>query len=316
MDTIFENLLSANEKLLPSEIQAWMNSMQSSQKTGMAKLSDHSTETVFLFLKHGKWVPFFFTTTGKSRSAPSADQFAFQGEVSVNFIPLSPYGLVHSNLLLHIDQHSQESSQQMLENPGVIHPSAVRNNPYLVKIQWKDAAASILFNGNSTPPHSLFISKTTIRDELGISEPIIRLQNDPSGIVTVYSPREGVDAWNELHLRKAFEQLYNNMLGRIELLTGRAIIDSFTRIMSAFAGEQGLDISIQNRQWVNHELFFSTSMAASRYKAILSELLEHFSAVIGPRLLASNLREVFIALPNEARDVLTTHTILPEGYLL
>lgn len=314
METIFDDIHVGEQKLSPSEIQGWMESIRGMHKTGVARLSHFSNETMILLLNHGNWSTSFSTAAVAPNPESLVDWCAFQGDVSANFIPLSSYGLVHSNLLLHVEREQQ--SLQTLDSLDIVNNSNGKANPYLIKMRWKDAAGSILFNGDSNPPHSLFVTRSTVLDEMGISEPILQLQNDPSCTVTMFSPDEGLDAWQELRLRKAFKLLYDRTLERIELLTGRAIIDSFARIMTAFAGDQELDITILKRQWVNNEFFVSSDAAANHYRVIFNELLEHFSAVIGPRLLASNLREVLIALPGESRDALHVHTILPEGYLL
>lgn len=314
METIFDDIHVGEQKLSPSEIQGWMESIRGLQKTGVARLSSLSNETMLRLLNHGNWSTSFVTAAAAPNPKALADWCAFQGDVSANFIPLSSYGLVHSNLLLHVERGRQ--SLESLSSPDVVNHSNGKFKPYLIKLRWRDAAGSILFNGESNPPHSLFVSRNTVIDEMGISEPILQLQNDPSCAVTMFSPDEGLDAWQELRLRKAFKLLYDRTLERIELLTGRAIIDSFARLMTAFAGEQRLDISIVKRQWVNNEFFASSDAAAEYYRLISNELLEHFSAVIGPRLLASNLREVLIVLPGESRDVLHDNAILPEGYIL
>jgi hypothetical protein len=307
METIFDAVYTHEKKMSPSEIQDWMGSIQSSQKSGVARFYRPPDERLILFLYRGNW-----QTSYPDDAAGGVD---FNGDMFARFIPLSPYGLIHSNLLVHAEFHQYKRGFKIMESPVSVRNPGSESEPYLIKMKWSNASGSILFNGVSNMPHSLFISEDMVLDEVGISAPILQWKDDPSCAVTLFSPDATLDAWQELRLRVAFKLLYERLLERFELLTGRIIIDSFARIVESFSFEQKVDISITKRQLTNNEFFLHSQDAARQYTIYLGELLSHFSAVIGPRLLASNLREIFHLLPEDSRTILRTYTIVPEGYL-
>lgn len=300
MDTIFDAVFASERKMPPSEIPAWMRSIQDSQKTGVLRLIEPP---------HGKYV--WHVHRG---SLLPAEPITPAGDVFAKFIPLSPHGLIHSNLLLQSELRQQEHGGQISARRWDVEASSA--DPCVVKLKWEDAAGSILFNGLSSLPHSIFISEGLTIDEPGISAPISQRRNDPSCMVTVYPADPALDAWQEIHLRRTFKSLCDDILARFASLAGHAMLDSFARIMAAFADSKNLDISIAKRELVNHEFFVSSRSAAGNYRVILNELLEHFSVVVGPRLLQSNLREIIAAFSREDSQVLKTYDLLPEQYLL
>ena len=134
--------------------------------------------------------------------------------------------------------------------------------------------------------------------------------------MTLFSPDAALSAWQELRLRRSFKLLCDQMLDRFESIAGRAIVDSFTRMITSYTSSRNLEISVLKRQLVNNEFFESPQEAAGHYRKVLLEFLEHFSAVIGPRLLASNLREIQALLSSDVHEILTYYTVLPEEYAL
>ncbi|MBI2333096.1 MAG: hypothetical protein HYU84_13225 [Chloroflexi bacterium] len=181
-------------------------------------------------------------------------------------------------------------------------------------MKWGNAAGSILFNGVSNLPHSLFVSENLVLDEPGISTPILQRKDDLSCTVTLFSPDAALDAWQEIRLRRSFKLLCDRLLERFEAIAGRAIVDSFARMIAVYTASEYLNISILKRQLVNDEFFESSQEAAGHYSKVLNEFLDHFSAVIGPRLLASNLRDVRASFSSDVREILTYYTVLPEEY--
>lgn len=304
MDTIFDAVFADEKRMPASEIQPWMRSIQDSQKTGVMRLIEPPDEKFVLHLYRGNVLP--AGVLGSEPASPVKDMFA-------RFVPLSPHGLMHSNLLLQAELQQETNGGQISARTWELEASSTE--PCVVKLKWEDASGSILFNGLSNLPHSIFISEGMAVDESGISAPISQRRRDPSCITTVYPLDDSLDVWQEIRLRRLFKSLCDEILRRFELLAGRAIVESFGRIMAAFTTSKNLDISIVNRELVNHEFFPSSQIAAENYRVILNELLEHFSVVVGKRLLESNLREIFAVLPAESYKGLKLSNIVPEEYL-
>lgn len=308
MDTIFDNVFANESKKPPSEIQDWMNSIQNAQKTGVMWLYGPPHEKIVLHVDRGNWV--------YSDPENEAGNIVISKDMFAKFIPLTSHGLIHSNLLVQAELQQRKNEFNASEYPWETRNSDAGTDPYLIKLKWRHASGSILFNGVSSLPHSLFFTENLTLDESGISTPILQRRNDPSCIVTVFSPDSSLDAWQELRMRQSFKLLCDRMLERFELLAGRAIVDTFARVMVAFTVSHNLDISIIKRQLTNHEFFPTAQEAAQNYRLILRELTDHFYAVIGPRLLALNLREITSSLSPENQKLLKTYNILQEEYFI
>jgi len=308
MDTIFENVFTSENKRTPSEIQVWMESIRDSRKTGVVWLYGPPNEKIILHIDRGNWLNSDLLTDEGGINV-SKDMFA-------KFIPLTMHGLIHSNLLMQAELQQRRNEFGASEYPWESQSSDAGTDPYLIKLKWRNASGSVLFNGVSNLPHSLFFTDDLILDEAGISTPIFQRRNDPSCIVTVFSPDPSLDAWQELRLRQLFKSLCDHMLERFELLAGRAIVDTFAQVIVTFTVSHNLDISIIKRQLTNHEFFPTSQAAAQNYKLILNELTEHFYALVGPRLLTSNLRDITSSLSPENQRLLKTYAILPDEYFL
>lgn len=317
METIFDTLFTSEKRRSSAEILAWMRSIQEAETTGIMRLFNPPNDRMILHHYRGNWFLSYTNSVKVLGLEDLAVEITRRGDMYLKFIPLSTHGLIHSNLLLCAEYQQQGYG---FRSPGDV-PWAAENHsrktdPYLVKMNWENAAGSILFNGVSNLPHSLFISENLILDEPGISTPILQRKDDPSCVVTLFSSDADLEAWQELRLRYSFKILCDRMLERYELIAGRAILESFARVFAAFTDSKKLDISVSKRQLVNNEFFRSPGEAADDYRTILNEFLDQFSVVIGPRLLASNLSEIFAALSIDTREILNYYNILPEEYSL
>lgn len=314
METIFDEVFASEKKRKPSEILAWMRSIREAQTTGVLRLFSPPDDRMILHHYRGNWIAPETNSAGSPEFTDLADEISHKGEMFLKFIPLSTHGLIHSNLLIHAEYRQHSDVFKLKEMPWNLEHAGSKTDPYLVKMKWDNAAGSVLFNGTSNLPHSLYISENLVLDEPGISAPILQRKDDPACIVTLFSPDPELEVWQELRLRRSFKMLCDRILERVEAIAGRAIIESFTRMIAVYTASTNLDISILKRQLVNNEFFRSPQEAGGHYRGILLEFLEHFSAVMGPRLLASNVREIHAALSTDVREILTYYTIVSEEY--
>lgn len=315
METIFDDVFASEQRRGPSEILAWMRSIQEAQTTGVLRLFNPPDDRMILHHYRGKWMTPYPNSVGGAVFESLEDEITKKGDMYLKFIPLSTHGLIHSNLLMRAEYLQQETGLRSIDDvPWALETPDRKTDPYLVKMKWGNAAGSILFNGVSNLPHSLFVSENLVLDEPGISTPILQRKDDLSCTVTLFSPDAALDAWQEIRLRRSFKLLCDRLLERFEAIAGRAIVDSFARMIAVYTASEYLNISILKRQLVNDEFFESSQEAAGHYSKVLNEFLDHFSAVIGPRLLASNLRDVRASFSSDVREILTYYTVLPEEY--
>lgn len=305
METTFNEAFNAEQKIPPSELQTWIRSIQSTQISGVLRLRSLSTKAKMYFLNHGNW----YTSHSEDGGIITFAEMGFNEDVYAAFTALSALGMVHFNLLWSASQFQGKANIETRENP------INGTDPYLIKIDFEHAAGSILYNGFTNIPHSLFFEGSKILDENGIPQQLMQLKNDPACAVTVIAFDPSLDVWQELILRKSVKFLYDRILESCEMQTGRSIVESFSRIAAMFAAEQNINVSVTGRRWINNEFFSSSENAAYYYRLAFTELFDHFSAVLGSRLLADNLRDAFASLPGGNREVIKRNMIIPEGYL-
>ncbi len=306
MASIFDKVFTAEQKMPPAELQVWVNSIRSKNKTGILRLRTSSNEPEFFFLCRAGW----YSISSKD-SGNALDEWlqSVTGDVQGSFSLLSHLGMSHYWTALNSVRY------QITTMDGIKSLPLNSAEPYLVKMNLDGAEGSILYKGFSDLPHSLFISENTLLDEVGIPEKLLYWKNDPACQVSIFPFDPALESWQIIALRKAFKILYDRILERCEKQTGRSIVASFARIIALFSAEQSVNVSVEGSQWFDRDFYPSTEEAAYYYRLALNELLEHFSAVLGPRLLSSNLLEAYALMSAGNREVLQKNTIIPEGFL-
>lgn len=316
METIFDDVFASERKRKPSEILAWMRTIREAETTGVLRLFNPPDDRLIFHHYRGRWIPSSSLSLEETEIVDLANDIGLKDEMFVKFIPLSTHGLVHSHLLTRAEFHQKESEARSSDLSKILENSSQKTDPYLVKMKWENAAGSILFNGVSNLPHSLYISENMILDEPGISTTILQRKDDQSCVVTLFSCDPSMDVWCELRLRRSFKLLCDRLLERFELIAGRAIVESSTRVIAAFTESNQIDISVLKRQLVINEFYTNSQDAASHYRLVLKEFIDHFSAVIGSRLLSSNLRDIYNSLAADVREDLAYYKILQKETLL
>lgn len=316
MGTIFDVIQPGEKKISSSDSSVWMSAIREARTTGVFRLSELPGETTLIHQYLGRWVKPTLPSPGEPFKTEFVTDIELKAEMFTRFIPLTAHGLIHSHLLMCAELHLPVHHFHPSDDAWFDKLNAKRDELSLIKLTWDNAAASILFDGVSSQPNSIYISENQILDEAGIAAPILRRKNEQSCMVALYTPTPAIAAWQEIRLRRSFRIFSETLLDKFEVLTGRAIIDSFSRMISVFTASENIEISFARRQLVNNEFYLSANEASQHYQAILRECLDHFSAVIGPRLMSANLREVYASLPADVREDIESFYVLPNGYLL
>jgi len=236
------------------------------------------------------------------------------GEAYARAVPLSPFGLFMSKLLIQSNNIKREffyNQSQLSE-----YFASFNTSPHLqlMQLNWENAMGAVFFTGDATRSHSIFLSQETFVDEEDVNE-IFFKWDEPRCTVTTFAPTLSVDAWQEYYLRRSFADICNSTIKRFEIMTGRALVDSLVRLVAIFAARNNLDIVMISHRMVDHEIFSSPQEAAQSYSQILKQMFSHFSVVIGSRLLAVTLREIIAGLSPYERETINTFHLLPEGHL-
>jgi hypothetical protein len=307
METIYDYFVPDEGAIPAGGMMGRLSSIQEKGLTGVAVVYQPSREKILQHFYRGNILSVKDGQDSPAQPVPEGEP------VVLKFIQLTPHGLIHSNLLTSIERHQRERGGQPRTFSGQVEYTSAGTDPYILRFQWDKAGGSILFNALTNQPHSLYVSGRTMIDQSGAAKTILDKKDEPSCKVVTYSPNAALEPWQEILIRNSFKVLADNLLERLETLTGRVITYSFSRILSAYANSKNLDISISQRQWINNHVFDTVESAAAVYREVFIELMEHFSAVIGPRLLESNLQDVFGNLSESSLRDLSQYGVLPQG---
>jgi hypothetical protein len=313
--TIFSAIFPDEIKMPVQNVQVLLDSYRERQKTGVIRLGYASDKQLCLLFKRGEWLNAYLVTLEKweALSAERGAEWALAaGDAYAKSVPLSTFGLLTAKLLMQSRGASTEVFVRQTQITEHLASFSGRDEAALVHLAWKNAAGVIFFAPRSDPRFS-FISQEMILDEAGSYAALCEWR-EPECAVTVFPPDLSVEAWQEYYLRSAFLSICENSLARFEALTGRALVDSLVRLVNVFTRRQNLEISITSRKLTDNEAFASPPQALYAYRLLLAELFDHFSAVIGPRLYASTLREIMKNLPKHEYEIARNFELLPKGY--
>ncbi len=311
MTAVFNKVFPDEMKIPFSQAQALIGSYREHQQTGVVRLTYHDEKQAYILLKRGGLVNAYWGTGQSIGDVAAGDwvgRLEADGEAFVRLIPLSPLGVLMSKILI--------------QSPGQIQPLASLSahmtkakqgrDPSILYFDGQDACGAILFPGRAEV-HAVYLTPDGLYDGTGVPDHFARM--DGASCAAVDLPFEAsVDAWQEYALRRAFAGICEATLSRFEDMAGRALVDSLIRLVVVFASRKQLDIKISSRLLVDHEIFAGPVEAADQYRSLLTEMFTHFSVVIGPRLLASILREVVTSLPASQQNIVRQFSLVNEGY--
>jgi hypothetical protein len=312
---IFNAIFPDEIKMPVQNIQALIDSYQERQKTGAIRLGYASEKQLCFLFKRGDMINAYLVTPDKWEAllpGHGMDWMLSAGDAYTKSISLSPFSLLMTKLLIQARSEKTEILESQKQLAEYLNATSIKSETTLLHLAWNNAAGVILFTPHSDP-HFNFISQDITLDEAG-GYKILCEWSAPQCAVTSLAPDLSVGAWQEYYLRRAFTDVCERILTRFEILTGRALVDSLVRLAAVFASRQNLDISITARKLVDREVFQSPQEAARNYRLLLGEIFDHFSAVIGPRLYASTLREIIKDLPEQERQILKSFDVFPKGY--
>ncbi|MDP1546116.1 MAG: hypothetical protein Q8L87_08840 [Anaerolineales bacterium] len=315
MPAIFSAIHPSEEIASMFEIQTLIDSFHESRQTGLVRLAYSPTENLYLFFKRGDVLASSFITPDHTQAFTHAqwrEKIQSAGDAYLKPIPLSSFGLLLSGLSMQLQGAQAEELSTPEKLSGFFNSKTRVMEPSLVQLNWRYSAGLVFFPERKDTPHSIYVSSETVLDVDGVSYAFDEWE-DSKCEASVYFPDSSVELWQEYRLRRLFADICSPVLARFEVLTGHALMESLVRLMMIFASNHDLDISISSRSLVNREVFFSAEIAASTYRTFLSEIFEHCSAVIGPRLLASTLREIVTELPAADKDMIKSYRLLPKG---
>lgn len=298
-------------------VRSLVSSIAERHQTGLVRLAYPNEELFYIFFKRGKVLASTLVKPGQDRVFKRGaweQQINDAGDAYPVSIPLSPLGLFLFGLSLQAGEgEGAETLSSSDEISKYIKAKSANPAPCLIQLRWKHAVGLVFFPSQKSTPHSVFISHQRVLDEEGIS-PLLYQWKDAQCEAATIIPASSADLWQEYELRRLFAEITNSLLTRFETLSGRALMESLIRVMAAFATERDLELSIRSRHMEDGEVFLSPKVAAENYRFFLNEMFEHCAVVIGPRLLASQLREIILSMTESDQGLIKEFRLLPKGY--
>ncbi len=315
MNTIYSATFLDEIKMPAQNIQALIESYAERQKSGLIRLGYASDKQLYFLYKRGELINTYLVTPEKweAFTAHQGMEWALAaGDAFTKTFAISAFGLLMAKLLIETHDKKTEALIQQKQIADYLAAANLRPEASLVCLVWKNAAGAIFFAPNKDP-HYNFISQEIMLDKSGVYK-IFYEWDELQCAAASFTPDLTIAAWQEYYLRDAFANVCERILSRFEILTGRALVDSLVRLVAVHTARQNLNITITARKIEDLEVFPSPQDAALKYRLLLAEISNHFSAVIGLRLHASTMREIVKNLPRQDIEIMRSFMLLPKGY--
>lgn len=316
MQTVFHTIFPDEIKMPPQSVQDLLNSYRERQKTGVIRLGYASGEQLHLLFKRGELLNSYLFAADRyeALTVERAEEHARSaGDAYAKSVTISPFGLLMGKILMQAPTETAPQKFYDYARLGeYLGTLGDRSKAALAYLEWSSAAGAIFFAPRAEPRFN-FVSQDMVLDERGSYKALCEWKEQECA-VTVFAPNLSVEAWQEFYLRSAFEKVCEGSLARFETLTGRALVDSLVRLLNVFTNRQNIDISITARKLTDNEFFSSPAKTLYAYRLLLSELVNHFSGVIGARLCSSTIRLIVKSLPRHEYETARKLELFPKGY--
>jgi len=309
----FKKVFADEPEASISKIRALVGACQERRQTGIIRLRISEDQLGYLFIKRGVVVNSHFVSPGVLETV-AAEKWDTQiksiGNTYPRFISLSTQGLQICKLLIQSVARQAEAITQTADLDAYFETQKKNANPLLAHLERETSEGAVLFSGSPELQHSIFVSPDTVYDDAGIT-PLITNAESQHDALTVYEADYATGAWQEYFLRRAFANICEQTLYNLQTLTGRSVVDSLNRLITAFASRKNLSIGIVSRKVMDDEFFTSPEQAADAYRLLLNEMFERITGIAGSHLLVSTLRKVNDTLPDHERSVVADFSLFP-----
>jgi hypothetical protein len=179
---------------------------------------------------------------------------------------------------------------------------------YIVHIIWPDAEGLVALPGGA-----VFVSGERV--EVGDAGLAAIATHPASGCtLTRYAARTAASRREQtIPLHTAFVLLINSVLERYTELVGFKLADALAFDFNRKADRKGWHIKLTTNGVTDTHGFATPDAAASAYRSLIGNLIEHMTVVIGARLARAVILEAVSTLDFSAQQILQTYSMVPSG---
>ena len=112
------------------------------------------------------------------------------------------------------------------------------------------------------------------------------------------------EIWQEYELRLAFHPFMRMLLSRFGELAGRVLTERLCEQMSAWARQEGWNVSLSSNGIVNRQYFDSLEAASRFYQELMQRFHREASPALGPRMMQGISEEILMKLDSRRRELL------------
>ena len=223
--------------------------------------------------------------------------------VTMRMLSLTPQDVRIFKILIE-----QISDTRCIIGPGQLleqHLEGWMGNPLpgLVRVQWPKADGILLLPGTGLgPEYSLLLTKNQIVHSAGGMKEIYE-RNDKYDLVSYYVSEPRTHAWTEFLLHQAFSNLVISLLGKIEKILGRTMLNQIIRDVNFKATAHDWNLSINTYNVNDQTIFSSPDATAEVYSRLLGVVFEHLEVVLGEMMFVLLVHDALSKLSTVARQV-------------
>lgn len=314
MLTLFENVYPSLRHVSASQFQAMLRLFQQDLFSGLVEVNYSPHEKFFIFLQDGQPAACYrYSDPGPARYEVDnlAMVLAGKGDAQIRVCPLSPRFTRALRTLIEQQDRHEIHSLQTSALAAQINEWQSAPDPSLVHIQWPSAQGFVFLPGKGFTPRQYLFVNADQASESAAAAALLSHWNETTCEVSRY-PFCDTLAWQENSLHFGFTLLAEQVVSRYEELAGGVLLRKMEDSINSMARIQSWNIAFIDKSVDDIQTFASLQQAVTVYRAIFQSVFTHTSAVIGPKLLLSSVREGIELLSPPVQVALHQNNLLGE----
>ena len=299
------NIKSENAMIIPADFSALtrvpadklvesIRACQSDLQTGLVELEFSEGSSRTLLFVRGTLSAVYLSGQVSNRLDPADWLESLEGTgtpVSLRSLSLTPEDVRIFKILIEQQGQSAMTVPVPADLEKQFNEWAALPAPALAQVRWPTAEALVLFPGGGPPPYYCLMFTS---DQVKHSSGDVRLVCDvpgPCESARIFSSEPRTQAWTEYLLHLAFTNLVGSLLGRLDKLVGRLVLNQIIREVNFKATAHDWNLSV-SASGVNDQAIFASPLAAAEvYSRLLEVLFHNFENVLGGQMLGMLVRD-------------------------
>ncbi len=218
---------------------------------------------------------------------------------------------------LALEWYPPISKQNMASQalPGYLEKLTSEGSSQLLQFRVPTADGFVVWlNGKPAPGETIFSTPRGFETDLSILRGGLR-EKDELCEVFQYGFKPETTTYENLIFRLAVTEWVNGLLTTYQQMVGTNLLTALNYDINTYVRLKRWNIRLVGAILIDNHLFLAKDNARLVFRALLKELVNHISAVIGVNLAQRNLNSVFKKLSEGDQQILERNALLPSAIM-